>query len=809
MSNIPGQKVYLPSHQQGSNDAAPPEVPNTYKRRALFRPETAERIREGLKLAGASDAASSLFLHVQDHVSYLERCSIEADAVLDGNITAANRLWLLLQTSIPSLGILKGSPEIDPRDAISHVPPVIDGEVLFRLVAGVTRAANQPSEAELMLNVLGQLLHPLLTLDLANTAVERARNGDAEMLDTLVIAQGTPGWLAALTSGPTPAPILDAPVTRKKLVLNADRVPFETGSWLHPSIGSTVDNWGVYSPCAGGVHKSMSQIDRWGGRYQIDSISPADACAGQTLTIRGSGFGAVGRVTFPAPKAGDPTFALGLPEGVLIGVAPTRWTDTNIEVVVPTWATAGNLRLAAFTQHKDPCVTVDVYRLGNTAFFKGGLASVYQVSLDGSTVDLLSPDSISLPLGKSITLSWYTSGGPGSTVRVQVVTGSQVLVDRNNLPGGFGSLTFSVPITNPEIPAPGHLTLMATGPCGQTQPLDIPVWLSVPPRLTIEYIEVTQGVQTGLADVLAGRGMPTVANKDTAVRVHMQCDRGGWFFNQLDNITGALFVDGRKLPPKNTANIKGFSNANVTNDTLNFSIPAAWLTKGPHTLGVMVISNDRSGKLEVQRVIQWTWHAKDPLRVRVVHMGPGGSDAEMLTYAQNALEYLPTDLSNIGIASRRNYIHDNDLATRSSWSALRTKLEDAWDEADEEDGVRWIGYVPTSSVPANSPVSGISGVPSIAVLAIASAPQTGAHELGHSLGLNHVHFPLAGVPGGFSEPDGPYDSVANLGILERAGYDVRANRALPALAADTMSYFKPRAWSTTNWMRLFNGFGDR
>ena len=61
----------------------------------------------------------------------------------------------------------------------------------------------------------------------------------------------------------------------------------------------------------------------------------------------------------------------------------------------------------------------------------------------------------------------------------------------------------------------------ATSACGATQPLRIPVFLSVPPTLTIQYVEVTQGVQGDLGDVLAGRGMPTVANKDTAVRVHM------------------------------------------------------------------------------------------------------------------------------------------------------------------------------------------------------------------------------------------------------------------------------------------------
>ena len=92
----------------------------------------------------------------------------------------------------------------------------------------------------------------------------------------------------------------------------------------------------------------------------------------------------------------------------------------------------------------------------------------------------------------------------------------------------------------------------------------------MPPKLTIQYVEVTQGVQEDLGAVLAGRGMPTVANKDTAVRVHMNCDRGGWFSNKLDKITGSLLVDGRRLRPTNVrvlippdrgfASIRGLSN---------------------------------------------------------------------------------------------------------------------------------------------------------------------------------------------------------------------------------------------------------
>jgi hypothetical protein len=696
------------------------------------------------------------------------------------------------------------------QDLRRRIPTVIDGDALLRLVAGVVRAANQPSEAVSMLDALGQLLQPLFVLELAAAAAERARVGSGELLQTLVTAQLAPKWRGAI-AGPANPTVLRDPALVTKPDFTTDRVPFDLSSWSHSTITSPVDKWGSAWGCIGGTHLSMSQIDRFGSRYHIDSISPLDACAGQTLTIRGTDFGPAGRVSFESPDIKDPAFKLGDNDpAVLIGVTPKSWTATKIEVVVPEWATAGDVHLDAFTRHENPCTTIDVFRLGNSVLFQGGLAKVYQVSIGGVNVDLTSTTPRNLTPGDAVALTWHSSGGPTTRIKIQLIDDRNTVIwERNGLPGGFGGVVLPIPDLEPKEPRDGTLVFTATSNCGATRPLVLPVWLSVPPRLTIPYVEVTQGVQGDLGEVLAGRGMPTVAFKDTAVRVHLNCDRGGWFSNKLSRITGSLLVDGRRLAPTNVrvlippdrgfASVRGLSDPGITNDTLNFTIPAAWLTPGAHTLTVKLVCDDKSGRIEVGQTSSWTWVEKKAFRVRAIYMALYGSDAFMLDYARQALDYLPTPLTDIGIAAPRWFSHTYNLYDEDQWNDLADDLEDAWDDADEESGVRWLGIIPASErrPGMNLPINGISGVPSIAVLAMGDRPEAGAHELGHSVGLHHVHLPI-----GDNEPKDPYDEVDNGGMLRRAPFDVRPSKAVSLPAGDLMSYFLPVRPGITTWIRL-------
>jgi hypothetical protein len=170
----------------------------------------------------------------------------------------------------------------------------------------------------------------------------------------------------------------------------------------------------------------------------------------------------------------------------------------------------------------------------------------------------------------------------------------------------------------------------------------------------------------------------------------------------------------------------------------------------------------------------------------------------MLDYARRALDFLPTPLTDIGIASQKWYTHNYDLTTKQGWDDLLDDVDDEFDDADEGDEVRWLAIVPIEPILALAH-AGIAYTPGNVALARQELPEAGAHELGHCLGLNHIHLPT----GGPKEPSGPYDTADNAGNLRRPPFDVRPSQAVSMPAGDLMSYMPRVRPGITTWMRLF------
>jgi hypothetical protein len=292
----------------------------------------------------------------------------------------------------------------------------------------------------------------------------------------------------------------------------------------------------------------------FGGRYDITSVSKQDACGGETITILGTGFGRQGRVFFPSPDPDDPIyqkFLFGTP-GLTEGVPAASWTDTRVDVVVPRWAVSGDVRLNVYHTVKSPCRTRDIYRLGNSILFLGGLATVIAISLNGQQVDLDSPKPLTFAPRETVQLSWTASIGPTVRVRVSICRKSdgQELWKAPSLFSGGAKLT-PISVPDPGEPTHAQLILSVTGACGHTAPRVVDFTINIQPRLAVDFIEVTQGVQTDRATQSSGFVVPLVEGKDTGVRVYVSCNRRGWFRDRLGSITGALRVSGgaRRPPP--------------------------------------------------------------------------------------------------------------------------------------------------------------------------------------------------------------------------------------------------------------------
>jgi hypothetical protein len=201
-----------------------------------------------------------------------------------------------------------------------------------------------------------------------------------------------------------------------------------------------------------------------------------------------------------------------------------------------------------------------------------------------------------------------------------------------------------------------------------------------PPVLRIDFVEVTQGVQEDRDLVAAGRGMPTVAWKDTAVRVHISCDRGGWYFDRADEVTGSLQVDGRGLlPPTNkyrSITVLGHARPDETESTLNFT--AAWCSPGPHTLAVRVVCPDPSGRVTTGQVVTWSWAAKAPLRLACMRFGTPRTEEQRLgemrwalEYVRKVVDFLPTPLTDITVLPVAWWYEDRyHITSRDEWDDL-------------------------------------------------------------------------------------------------------------------------------------------
>jgi hypothetical protein len=801
---------------------------------SLLRPDVFERIERLIDAAGQAGALLNEVVHAgRVALPRVDACLLAADEVCRGRIEATERLWLLLRSGERSrrsrtpaalLNQIAGGTQERP-------PRFIRGDRLVNLIFGTVRAARTPEEADAMLDAVCNLIDPLLLLEYAAHALEEAARGQLSPLRALEVSHHM------RTAGPAE----DQPVLGGsghvwvRPVLYDWKIADLTRSW--PSVA---DLWG----CAGEAPKWASSINKLAAPYVIESISNRSACAGELIRIHGHNFGPSGRVQFQGPDAGDPDAAADT--GSVGGVEAVLWTDSLIEVVVPVWARSGELRLLAYHTILEPCLRLDVYHLGNSIRFRGGRPYIHALEVNGRDFKAWVP-----PLAPA-TVSWHTSTDfsvpqsifepwdivvGGGTVRLDITNKYQPEVapwHDSNLPAGLSSLIW----LPPPVSAPTEFTLKltASGHCGESI-RELSVLVIDRPTLKVEGIEVTQGIQVFSLSG-ARNTLPTVAGKDTIVRVYVSANRALWPNAKLPNVTAALNVNNILFAPINGTSAGSSTGGNPflelghasfidrrnANASFNFRIPAA-LSNGTRTLSVSVWGTDEIGVLKASDSIPWTWHSKSALRFRYVRVNFKGTmptDDEARRTAIRAVELLPfpatdiapawlsqwnTSVTNLSTSKGKqtllDHLHDQHNCTASEW------LFPWEDDCPEGDGAYWLGVV-SDNIGGKAKTGDNTAV--VASVDFDGQGDSAAHELGHNLCLAHVNQGCDGTIPDESNlcgsPGKGYASLPLNGAITEVPFDVSRNATVtetaPKVVCDLMSYACTRWISPTHWQRLFD-----
>lgn len=563
-----------------------------------------------------------------------------------------------------------------------------------------------------------------------------------------------------------------------------------------------------FPPCLRAYLQEVARARSTAPSYRIDAIDDPTACPGSTIKLTGAGFNGTGEVVFTNPMGYD------------IVVAPKTWSDTVVTVVVPADAVpspiylripAGEVKVCAMT-------TIIHRRCERTVKLEGGLPQ---------PVAIIAPDSVTP--GSTVTLQWNVNDSTTAMVDVQVVDPSgTVIFNRAGLPCTSAIGTF----TAPNVATPTRLVARVTvkSKCGLSQ-LEEPIWVTVRPRLKIEGLEVTQGVQSFWNDPTPHGNVVTVAEKTTIVRAYISCARDGFASDQLANVTARLRVGGGQWiaplnsPPAITVGPRASINRGNTNDTLNFRIPAA-ACKGTLKIELDVVAKDEVGTLApLQTSISWTWTTRPAKRIRWVPIvdnrptgtGTAPSDAACRRTVERAFDLLAFPPTDIGTAWLFSYTTSRDFTTLDGIGKLRSDLDDrhdcsAWeafwewfdDSCPDDDEAIWIGLTTAwnrgvAKNPENTCIACIFTTTGNAQNDSSAIPRTTpAHELLHCMGFSHVNRACNGTVGS------PHYAHPNNGNVTAVPFDPFFGITVtdPAGVQDIMSY-GCRVWSSEDtWSRM-------
>lgn len=583
----------------------------------------------------------------------------------------------------------------------------------------------------------------------------------------------------------------------------------------------------------------------------ITSVTASGACPGDQLVLRGGDFG--------SPSA-DRGVMLPLLEGCRAFAVPAEnWTPTSITVILPPTIASGTVGLvdlsyvrvynewanrmnelmqqiiknAKCSGSKVPDIQLinpfdECAPQTPVNWLRAGIPLIRSFQINGRTTP---PPAVINP-GASVTLSWSLRNVESFALRRTSNVGP-LLAGAAELISPPGT-SYALGPYHSQRAELATYEIEANGSCGSAK-AQVQVRVSKVPQLQFRGIEVTQGIQSFGDPSTPDNSLPLVAQKDTIVRVYVTVDNLAGFapagLSDRASVSGELMIVGTtlKLAPLNTSILAGpFSmlKRSSSESSLNFRIPASLSTD---TLSVRariwtsdeyeVPPTGEKTRPEASTMHTITWVKKAPFKVRYVRVSSPASGLPDDATARNALlrafDLLATPATDIAPARLATWHTSANVATKDGLSTLLSHLDDQhdctlsealfpWeDECPDADGAVWIGLFGGGSGGLAQGYRPFGTSRNTAVAPLYDRT-TIAHELGHTLKLNHVNpNQHCGI-----EPDGDFDTLPNGGaIVSGDAFDPSAGQpvTLPLLF-DFMSYACFRWVSRSNWRRVFDKF---
>jgi hypothetical protein len=591
----------------------------------------------------------------------------------------------------------------------------------------------------------------------------------------------------------------------------------------------------------GGLHDFVIPPDAI-SNVGIESISPEAACAGDELVIHGSGFG---------DTPGDRVVVFGTEEADIVS-----WSDTKIVVRVPPGT--GEVCIS-FRNTRREADRRDAYERNREATAQRN-EGLHCLGLPGQRiVTPYVPQAARCngkngfkgvaPIIRRFTINGYTGGitvevGTPLIARWEVDNADIVSITRVGSSGPPAAIAgpFSGEVNlgrfNGTQPVTATYRIQAINAC-TTVTADVVVNLTSTPNLVSRGLEVTQTIQQYTFGVPAEQHLvQLVANKLTMVRVYPVSGLNTGFdygqgANVLPDVTGYLTVtypDGTSERIDTPINDGGVVHAQ----------PQASLDREnlAHSLNFLLPTVKLSGSVQVEARLFVPGYEGDPYSGRtawdsgasVLFVEQGGlwmvytrigdsvqglrapDRAAFYALLQGCRTRFPIREAGFEIhipPNHRVLTTGEDLTTDAGWSNLLDRLDDIADDYDADDAI-WCGIVPDGAYAGQTGL-GTDGVVDWwadnhkRLLCIAASPMTFAHEVAHTLSIDH-----AGEAPGCSGTGVENVDTSIPTQTEDVGMDVADPRLIPAGTEEFMGYCRGIAedkWpSIVVYNRLFSRF---